>query len=147
MQHISGRKKRGNKLKNQDLTTHQGGCHCGTVRWSIEAPADIHTHSCNCSICNIQHYQHLIVPKSRFKILSGEEALSLYTFGSGIAQHYFCKHCGVKSFYIPRSNPDGVSVHARCIDPETLNSVEDEAFDGRNWEKNAGSLAHLSADD
>lgn len=134
-------------MTDQKTTTHHGGCHCGAVTWSIEAPSAIHTHTCNCSICDIQHYQHLIVPKSRFTLLTGEEDLSLYTYGSGLAQHYFCKHCGVKSFYVPRSNPDGVSVHARCIDPATLSAVDDEPFDGRNWEKNAASLAHLSRDD
>lgn len=131
-------------MTTEQLVTHKGGCHCGTVRWEIEAPADIHTHTCNCSICAIHHYQHLIVPASKFHLLSGEDRLSRYTFGSGLAQHYFCSNCGVKSFYIPRSNPDGVSVHARCIDAGTINSVTDEPFDGQNWEKNAGSLAHLS---
>lgn len=126
------------------LLTHTGGCHCGAVRWEIEAPAVLKTHTCNCSICNLTHYQHLIVPKHRFRVVKGDNHLNLYTFGSGIAQHYFCKTCGVKSFYIPRSNPNGVSVHARCIDPATVQAVEDEPFDGQNWEKNAGSLAHLS---
>ena len=126
------------------LLTHTGGCHCGAVRWEIEAPAVLKTHTCNCSICNLTHYQHLIVPKHRFRVVKGDNHLNLYTFGSGIAQHYFCKTCGVKSFYIPRSHPNGVSVHARCIDPATVQAVEDEPFDGQNWEKNAGSLAHLS---
>ncbi|MCH1492019.1 MAG: GFA family protein [Luminiphilus sp.] len=133
-------------MKDDDATllTHTGGCHCGAVRWEIEAPAVLKTHTCNCSICNLTHYQHLIVPKHRFRVVKGDDHLNLYTFGSGIAQHYFCKTCGVKSFYIPRSNPNGVSVHARCIDPATVQAVEDEPFDGQNWEKNAGSLAHLS---
>ena len=126
------------------LITHRGGCHCDTVSWEIDAPSVLHTHTCNCSICNIQHYQHLIVPKARFRLLTGEDNLTLYTFGSGIAQHWFCKSCGVKSFYIPRSNPDGVSVHARCLDMSTVEHIEDEPFDGQNWEKNAASLAHLS---
>ncbi len=134
-------------MKDDDdatLLTHTGGCHCGAVRWEIEAPAVLKTHTCNCSICNLTHYQHLIVPKHQFRVVKGDNHLNLYTFGSGIAQHYFCKTCGVKSFYIPRSNPNGVSVHARCIDPATVQAVEDEPFDGQNWEKNAGSLAHLS---
>ena len=124
--------------------THTGGCHCGSVEWTVEAPAVLVTHTCNCSICEINHYQHLLVPESRFTLTRGEELLSLYTFGSGMAKHYFCSRCGVKSFYIPRSNPDGVSVNARCIKPETIDAIYDRPFDGRNWEKNAGSLAHLS---
>ena len=124
--------------------THTGGCHCGSVEWTVEAPAVLDTHTCNCSICEINHYQHLLVPESRFKLTRGEEYLSLYTFGSELAKHYFCNQCGVKSFYIPRSNPDGVSVNARCIKSETIDAIYDTPFDGRNWEKNAGSLAHLS---
>ena len=126
------------------LVTHHGGCHCGRVRWTVEAPVVLHTHTCNCSICEIHHYQHLIVPRTRFKLLSDISALSLYTFGTGTAKHYFCKSCGVKSFYIPRSNPDGVSVHARCLDQSTVERIEDTPFDGRNWETNAAALAGLS---
>ena len=126
------------------LVTHEGGCHCGKVQWQIQAPAHLQTHTCNCSICNINHYQHLIVPKQRFQLLSDPDTLSEYRFGSGLAQHYFCKACGVKSFYIPRSNPDGVSVHARCLNPASVLSITDTPFDGQNWEKNAASLAHLS---
>ena len=126
------------------LVTHHGSCHCGRVRWTVEAPAVLHTHTCNCSICEIHHYQHLIVPRARFKLLSDTSALSLYTFGTGVAKHYFCKFCGVKSFYVPRSNPDGVSVHARCLDQSTVEQIEDTPFDGRNWEANAAALATLS---
>ena len=138
---------RGEKVaasKDAPRVTHTGGCHCGRVEWTVEAPAVLDTHTCNCSICDINHYQHLLVPESRFSLTKGQDSLSLYTFGSGQAKHYFCKQCGVKSFYVPRSNPDGVSVNARSIKPETIEAVYDKPFDGRNWEKNAGSLAHLS---
>ena len=126
------------------LVTHEGGCHCGKVKWQIQAPAHLQTHTCNCSICDIYNYQHLIVPKQRFQLLTNTDNLSEYRFGSGQAKHYFCKACGVKSFYIPRSNPDGVSVHARCLNPASVLSITDSPFDGQNWEKNAASLAHLS---
>ena len=131
-------------MEEDALVTHTGGCHCGAVRWCIDAPAHLQSHTCNCSICAIQHYQHLIVPKHRFTLQEGAHLLSTYTFGSGEAKHYFCSICGVNSFYIPRSNPDGVSVHARCIKPDSVESITDEAFDGRHWEDNAHTLAHLS---
>ncbi len=125
------------------LVTHKGGCHCRRVSWEVEAPALLQTHTCNCSICTPYNYQHLIVPKSRFTLLTGESDLSCYNFGSGIAQHFFCGHCGVKSFYVPRSNPNGVSINVRCIDSQTITGIEDRAFDGQNWEQNAGALAGL----
>jgi hypothetical protein len=117
------------------------------VQWTVEAPAVLDTHTCNCSICDITHYQHLLVPKSRFRVVEGEDALSLYTYGSHLAKHYFCDHCGIKSFYIPRSNPDGVSVNARCLVMDTVEVIYDKPFDGRNWEKNSGALAHLSKEE
>jgi len=126
--------------------THRGGCHCGAVTFEIEAPAHLETHTCNCSICDRVRYQHLIVPQSKFRLLSGEDCLSRYTFGSHQAEHWFCQNCGIKSFYKPRSNPDGISVNARCLDPGTVASITDSPFDGQNWEKNARSLAHLSSE-
>ena len=89
-------------------------------------------------------FLHLIVPASRFRLLSGAEDLSEYTFNTGVAKHRFCRACGVKSFYIPRSNPDGVDVNARCLDVGTVAAFEVEPFDGSNWEENASALADLS---
>jgi hypothetical protein len=113
---------------------HVGGCHCGRVRFEIEAPARIEVAECNCSICAKVAYLHLIVPAERFHLLAGREDLTTYTFNTGVARHHFCKHCGVKSFYIPRSHPDGVSVNARCIEGVTIESMTVVPFDGRNWD-------------
>tara|TARA_A100001015_G_C14549173_1_gene540909 strand:+ start:188 stop:427 length:240 start_codon:yes stop_codon:yes gene_type:complete len=77
-------------------------------------------------------------------LLSDSEISACYRFGSGIAEHYFCRRCGVKSYYVPRSNPDGVSVNVRCIHSDTVKAIYDTPFDGQNWEKNADTLAHLS---
>lgn len=89
-------------------------------------------------------FQHLIVPRSRFRLLHGGDLLTEYTFNTGVARHLFCSRCGVKSFYVPRSNPDGYSVNARCLEPGTIESLDLEPFDGRNWEANAGALRDLS---
>jgi hypothetical protein len=129
---------------NQDLVTHRGGCHCGKVRFEVDAPAVLEVQLCNCSICSMAAYLHLIVPASRFRLLQGEDDLATYTFNTGIAQHRFCTRCGIKSFYIPRSNPDGVSVNVRCLEPETIAEVRVTDFDGRNWEEHAKELEHLS---
>jgi hypothetical protein len=128
------------------MVIHRGGCHCGRVRFEVEAPAVIDATLCNCSICSMTAYLHLIVPKSRFRLLAGAGELTTYTFNTGVAQHRFCRVCGIKSFYVPRSNPDGISVNVRCLDQETIESVRVTAFDGRNWEAHAEDLAHLSRD-
>ena len=116
------------------MVVHSGGCHCGAVRFEVEAPAEIEVHDCNCSICRACGYLHLIVPRERFHLLAGEDALSTYTFNTGTAKHLFCRTCGVKSFYVPRSHPDGVSVNARCLREDTIRGMRVEPFDGRNWE-------------
>jgi len=113
---------------------HSGGCHCGRVRFEVSAPAAISVAECNCSICARSAYLHLIVPKARFRLLQGEESLTVYSFNTGVAKHFFCKVCGIKSFYVPRSDPDGVSVNARCLDPGTVTRMDVRPFDGRNWE-------------
>jgi hypothetical protein len=116
------------------MVTHSGGCHCGRVRFEVTAPAKLEVAECNCSICAKSGYLHLIVNNDRFALTRGRDSLTTYTFNSGVAQHYFCAHCGIKSFYIPRSHPDGVSVNARCIDSGTVESMTIKSFDGRNWE-------------
>lgn len=117
------------------MHTHTGGCHCGRVRFEVRAPARIEVAECNCSMCSKSGYLHLIVPADRFKLLSGEESLSTYSFNTHVAKHFFCSVCGVKSFYIPRSHPDGISVNARCLDAGTIEAMSVASFDGRHWEK------------
>jgi len=119
---------------------HRGGCHCGAVAFEVEAPAEIEVVECNCSICAMTGYLHLIVPQSRFRLLRGTEALCDYRFNTGIARHRFCRHCGIKSFYVPRSHPDGISVHARCLDAATVTGMKITAFDGRHWESARAKL-------
>jgi hypothetical protein len=105
------------------------------VRFEVIAPAKIEVSECNCSMCSKAGYLHLIVPADRFKLLSGRESLTTYTFNTGTAKHLFCSVCGVKSFYVPRSHPDGFSVNARCLDSGTVEGVTIRPFNGREWEK------------
>ena len=124
---------------------HHGGCHCGAVRFEVRAPARPTVQRCNCSICAKTAFLHLIVPGADFRLLSGADHLTTYTFNTGVARHTFCKTCGVKAFYVPRSNPDGWSINLRCLDPGTVAAVVYEDFDGRDWERHGAELAHLSA--
>ena len=122
---------------------YTGGCHCGAVRFEVEAGDYVTVQDCNCSICSKSGYLHLIVSRSKFKLLQGEDNLISYTFDTGEAKHLFCKTCGIKSFYIPRSNPDGYDINLRCLD-EQPSQVNVELFDGKNWEQHAHKLKHLS---
>jgi hypothetical protein len=113
---------------------HTGGCHCGRVSFEVFAPAQLEVSECNCSICQRTGYLHLLVPADRFKLLSGEDVLTRYTFNTGVAQHLFCSTCGIKSFYVPRSHPDGFSINARCLDPGTCTGMNVQQVNGRQWE-------------
>lgn len=125
---------------------YHGRCHCGAIQFDVDAAENIECQECNCSICRSSGYLHLIVPKSAFHLRQGHESLTTYTFNTGVARHLFCRNCGVKSFYVPRSNPDGIDVNVRCLDPMPENMTI-EPFDGQNWEENAHELRHLSNED
>jgi hypothetical protein len=122
---------------------YQGSCHCKAVTFEVEAAEVLQVDECNCSICSKSGFLHLITPRGKFTLLSGESKLETYTFNSGVAKHTFCTICGVKPFYVPRSNPDGISVNARCLDTQPL-AMEVSDFDGGNWEQHAHKLAHKS---
>ncbi len=121
------------------MVTHRGGCHCARVRFEVVAPASVQVTECNCSMCARTGYLHLIVPKERFKLVSGADALTTYQFNTGTARHLFCSVCGVKSFYVPRSHPDGYSVNARCLDEGTVEDMTVVRKDGKNWENTYGA--------
>jgi hypothetical protein len=125
------------------LAKHTGGCHCGRVKFAVEAPAAIEALECNCSICAKSGFIHVIVPKDKFTLIHGAEFLTAYSFNTGVAKHLFCSICGIKSFYVPRSHPEGYSINVRCLEPETISKVTITAFDGKHWEQSAAKLAPL----
>ena len=129
------------------MTWRAGGCHCGAVRFEARLPPVVVADDCTCSICTMTGFRHIITPQSRFRLLQGQESLTTYVFNTGVARHLFCKTCGVKSFYRPRSNPDGWSVNARCLDADTAPRLDLRVFDGANWEDHADDLAHLSQEE
>ncbi len=116
------------------LQTYEGGCHCGQVRLRVQADLT-RISACNCSICTKKGILHLLVPLDQFTLLQGDDAISTYQFGTGIAKHTFCRHCGIHAFYTPRSDPDKVSVNARCLDGIDQAVLHPASwFDGHNWE-------------
>lgn len=120
-----------------------GSCHCQAVTFEVEAPEIIEATLCNCSVCSKSGFLHLIVPLNKFRLLSGADNLTTYTFNTGVAKHTFCKVCGIKPFYTPRSNPDGIDVNVHCLDTKPKD-IHVTHFDGQNWEKNADALAQKS---
>ena len=125
------------------MVVHTGGCHCGRVRFEVDAPQRIEVQDCNCSICSKCGYLHLIVPKSQFRLIRGAEALTSYRFNTEVADHLFCSVCGIKAFYVPRSHPDGYSVNARTLDPGTIAELIVKPFNGAEWEAHIDELEPL----
>ena len=126
------------------LVTHRGACHCGRIAFEVDAPARIDAIECNCSICRMTGFLHLIVPASRFRLLRGAEDLSEYTFNTGVAKHTFCRVCGVKPFYVPRSNPDGFDINVHCLDHSTIKHIDITPFDDARRDELTAAIQHLS---
>lgn len=126
------------------MTTHTGGCHCGAIKFEIDAPAAVEAARCNCGICSMCGFLHLFVTRNQFRLLQGDDAIATYTFNTGVAQHHFCRHCGIKSFYVPRSHPDALSINVNCLEPASIESLREVPFDGRNWEQNISKLSPIS---
>ena len=122
---------------------YSGACHCGAVAFEVEAPDPLRVLDCNCSICAKAGFLHLIVPRAHFRLLRGEANLTTYTFNTGVAKHTFCRTCGMKPFYTPRSHPNDVDVNARCLEPFPQ-EMTIESFDGRNWEASAPAIAGVA---
>jgi hypothetical protein len=127
--------------------THRGGCHCGAVAFEVDAPPELTALECNCSVCRMSGFLHLIVPRSRFRLLRGAEELAEYRFNTGTARHLFCRRCGVKSFYVPRSNPDGYSINVRCLERATIVSLTVQPFDDNDREASDAKVRGLSRDE
>lgn len=128
-----------------EKVSHEGGCHCGAVRFRVAAPRDLGVLECNCSICSASGFLHLIVARDDFELVRGEDCLVEYRFNTKAARHLFCSRCGVKSFYVPRSHPDGYSVNARCLDEREVRSLTIRRYDGRHWERARADLAEEEA--
>lgn len=123
----------------QQPMIYEGSCHCGAVRFRVvveQHKAD----DCNCSICRKKGFLHLIVPREKFTLLQGEDELTTYRFNTGVAQHKFCRTCGMHPFYIPRSHPNCIDVNVRCLDGDVISNFEIVPFDGMNWEANIHKL-------
>lgn len=114
---------------------YYGSCHCGGIQFSVDASSEFLAIQCNCSICRMNGYLHLHVKNEALSISSGQHLLTEYRFNTCIATHMFCKVCGVKPFYRPRSHPNDYSVNVNCISNISECDYQVDFFDGMNWEK------------
>ena len=113
--------------------SYEGGCHCGRVRFRATLDLD-RAVDCNCSMCTMKGQVHVIVSSEDFELLRGRDELTVYRFNTRVAQHMFCRRCGIHPFYVPRSHPDKFDVNVRCLDGVDPRAVTTSRFDGQNWE-------------
>ena len=106
---------------------HQGGCHCGAVRFRARLDLAQPVVVCNCSICRKNGAMLSMVSAADFTLESGEAALSTYRFNRKVIAHRFCSTCGVQGF---SAVGDGVAVNVRVLDDADLSGLTTMPFDG-----------------
>lgn len=111
-----------------------GGCHCGTVRFTVQFADETLTGSrCSCTICAMKGAVMTYVPLEAVTVISGADSLACYSFNTGVAQHRFCANCGIHLFHQTRSDPDKYAINAATL--EGVRPYEDfleaPVFDGQ----------------
>jgi hypothetical protein len=121
------------------MPIQRGGCHCGAIRFEVEGEPSVVT-ICNCSICAMTGYLHWEVEPAHFHLLTSDDAILTYEFGTRTAKHHFCRECGISPFRRSRVNPEAIDVNARCVEGVDVEKLEVEHFDGQNWEEAAAAV-------
>ena len=116
------------------MPAYQGSCHCGAIRYEVVLELE-GLEVCNCSICSRTGYIHAYADPDRFRLLSGEDAIATYQFGTRTAKNHFCRICGISPFRRARSDPQKVDINVRCLEGVDLDRLEVSTFDGQNWEE------------
>jgi hypothetical protein len=110
----------------------QGSCHCGAVKFTVDADVPTQAMSCNCSICRRKGVLMAFFPMTKFKLEQGEGALEAYQFNKHRISHWFCKTCGIHAFG-GGIGPDGKEMRAvnlRCVPDVDLDGLKIQQFDG-----------------
>ena len=101
---------------------YSGSCHCGAVKFEIDTEI-IELTMCDCSLCRKKNALMTAVHESQFKLVAGEDKLTLYQWNTRVARHYFCSVCGIYPFHRKRSMPDHYGINVHCLagfDPSTV---------------------------
>lgn len=98
-----------------EMTRREGACHCGGVKIAVDLPENPRPHRCNCSMCAMKGSVAIDVPIAALTVLEGEGLLSRYSFGTGVARHWFCRQCGIHVFQQLRSDPEKYGVNGVCF--------------------------------
>lgn len=110
---------------------HLGSCHCGAVRFQIEADI-VELTTCDCSLCVKRNAVMAKVNESSLTLLEGEAELAQYEWNTRRAKHYFCRRCGIYVFHRKRAAPEHFGVNIFCLDGFDVDSVPIRATEGAN---------------
>ncbi len=103
------------EMGSRPMQRYRGSCHCGAIRFEIETDFPELT-MCDCSICRRKNALMVKVHESRFRLLSGKDALAEYQFHTRTARHHFCSICGIYPFHRKRVTPDFFGVNVHCLE-------------------------------
>ncbi len=97
--------------------TYDGACHCGAVQFRVTLTGGLAAaRRCTCSLCRMRGAVALTALPGDFEITAGQDALTLYQFNTRVAEHYFCKICGIYTHHRRRSNPNEFGINAACLE-------------------------------
>ncbi len=116
------------------MKTHAGSCHCGKLRFTVEADID-KVIDCNCSMCSRRGGLLFFVPDAQFHLETEEADLGTYTFNTHRIRHHFCPTCGIAPFSRgtdPKGNAT-YAVNARCLPDLDLSTLHVQKVDGRSF--------------
>jgi len=112
---------------------HEGSCHCGMVKFTVKLTDELNSaRRCTCSMCSRRGAVAVSAELKDIEFISGKDKLSCYTFGSHVAQHYFCSKCGIYTHHQRRSNPTQFGVNVACLEGLTPFLDEVAVLDGKN---------------
>lgn len=111
---------------------YEGSCHCGAVRFTVDADIPGEAMACNCSHCRRKGFLLTFVPEDQFTLQAGDDAQTEYRFNTRQIRHLFCSTCGCQS-YAEGKGPDGSSmrmVNLRCVPDCDIETLKIQQFDG-----------------
>ena len=118
---------------NDNRHLHKGSCHCGDVQFTVKLTDELNTaRRCTCSMCSRRGAVAVSAELKDIEFSSGADKLSCYTFGTHVAQHYFCSKCGIYTHHQRRSNPTQYGINIACLEGHTPFLDEVPVLDGKN---------------
>lgn len=121
------------------MSVLSGSCHCGAVRFIVTLSEDIASaRRCDCSLCARRGAVTVSAAKDDITYTAGQDNLTLYQFNTRVAEHYFCKTCGIYTHHRRRSDPDEIGVNLACLEGQTPFLAQVLVYDGQNHPNDIG---------